>query len=123
MRYLLLPASIVIAAINAAACSTLTVSSETGKSTVEGVIGNSVVETGSYPLVIGSRGLGIFTRRDGVTIGWLNETRVYISIEIDKCRTIILTDHVDEIKSVIAALEAAKSSLSDICVLKQETDR
>lgn len=122
MRNRLVAASIVLAGLAASACSTLTVSSGTGRSTEEGIIGNRVADTDFSPLVVQSRGLGVFSRGDGVTVGWLNETRVYISTANAKCQTVILTNRVDDVKNVIAALEKADSSLAGICVLKQETD-
>lgn len=104
-------------------CSTVTLSSASGKAEVRGAIGTQLVELDSYPLVVTTQGFGIFTKPDGLTIGWINESRVHMSRDESKCRAVIITNRPDEIRNLIQSLSTINVSLAEICVVNQASSK
>ncbi|NGZ88427.1 hypothetical protein [Duganella aceris] len=101
-----------------AGCSSISISTVDGDLLYSGMPGYQHLQTHSLPLAISARGVGVFVGNDGLSFGWLDETRVYLP-GADTCRMVVISEQVEEVKNLIKVLGAASIKPSEICILKK----
>jgi len=79
-------------------------------------IADNYLIVGDRPVVLTSKGFGIFRENSSFSIGWKEETRILIAPGV--CKTVIISNNVEEVKRLSDALSVNGNGFDNLCVLK-----
>lgn len=109
----------VVCALGLAGCASTSSTRAQGHPTCEEpACGESVAEAGS-PLIVRSKGLGVFRSDTGFTMGWLSEWKVYLGDGPDDCRVVIVLPDAGSVERTLVWLKANGPDLNRICLVPQ----
>lgn len=100
-------------------CTTVTVSSANEELSFSGIMHKVNLPISQELVAVNSRGFGFFSNDQGLNVGWLSESRIYLPKIGGDCRVIVITNEPQEIWNMISLLKLNGASLSGICISKQ----
>lgn len=104
------------AALAAVGCTTVTVSGPDGKvSCTGGIVATNIRSPESHLITVRSRGAGVFSSDDGLSVGWFSGTRVYAPINKDRCRVVLIPEDPEDTARFLEVLSRSGINLSEIC--------
>lgn len=101
----------------------VTVATAQDEVVVRGLFGSRIVTAGLGPVAIHSQGLGISQTPRTWVVGWHAETAIYAPANADTCRIVLLSNTEDEVRRVLAILQAGGGDLSQVCIDSQGVSR
>lgn len=97
-------------------CASVTVAGPDGALTCHGLLATQVQAPVSRLITVSTRGLGVVQADDGLSVGWVNSTRVYAPDVADKCRVVLMPERPKELQQFIKVLKQAGIEMASICI-------
>ena len=119
MSYALRLTLISVLVVTNLGCASVSVSADEQGGQIEATLGSGTVVRGTRPIVVTSKGFGFFRSADGISVGWLDEAKIYLPENGNSCRAVFLMSTLDQVNALLKLLREAEIDLARICVLNQ----
>lgn len=99
----------------ASGCATVTVSTSEGRISARGAFGTSVRSFALAPATISRRGIGLHQDGNSMTLGWLAEAALYLPVNKNECRIVLVESDPAQLSRLITILRQAGADMATVC--------